>query len=309
MLEQVHQFVRPGFAFGCLLAEDFPARPMNILAQMEEVQAQSIQFGEVQLELLADPHRSIHHAHPFVGLRKSQAIGLATEQVACRHVIAMREGDVLMLAVFAVEEEHFELLPRQVRALSAGRQRFALLAATTTFDFDLLAALDLFRIGDDRHHHPVAARVDPRFLGLFAVLHAAIFRVPGHRDRVGRLQLKHFAPDRFHDLPQAFAAELQLGRPLQGFRRAAETRGRQVHPTGHLHNSRRDRRSLVIQDRIGRSDAPHPGRIPPAPPELDLSVDGQNVPRLPAFIGQTFSAGPIVRRGEKRLPPRRFAFE
>jgi len=56
-------------------------------------------------------------------------------------VIAVREGHMLTLRVLAVKEGDLELLPGQVRSALARRQGLALLAATTTLGFDVVAAL------------------------------------------------------------------------------------------------------------------------------------------------------------------------
>ncbi len=111
VLEHVHQFVRPRFAFGRILAEHLATPTMNVFAQVVEVQAQGIQLGKVQLHLLANPRRPVHQPHTFVGLLKPQPVRLTTQQPSGRDVIAVREGHMLTLRVLAVEESDLELLP------------------------------------------------------------------------------------------------------------------------------------------------------------------------------------------------------
>jgi hypothetical protein len=91
-LKHVHQFVRPGFAFGRFLAKHLAPCAVNVFAQVVEVQAQGVQFGEVQPHLFANPHCSIHQAHAFVGLLESQSVRFAAKQPSCYDVIAMRES-------------------------------------------------------------------------------------------------------------------------------------------------------------------------------------------------------------------------
>ena len=219
---------------------------MNVFAQVIEVQAQGIQLGEVQLHLLANPRCSVHQAHALVGLLEPQPVRFTTQQLPRRHMITMRESHMLMLRILAVKEGDLELLPGQVRASRARWQGLALLAATTTLGFGVVAAFDLLGIGDDRHHHTVAARVNTRFLACFVVGDDAFFRLPRHGDDIVLLGFQHATPSRFDLLPQSLAAELHLCRTLQGRRRSDETRRRQVHAAGHLQNAGRDRDAVAL---------------------------------------------------------------
>ena len=84
---------------------------MNVFAQVIEVQAQGVQFGKVQLHLLANPCRSIHQAHTFIHLLKSQPVRFPPQQLSRRNVIAMSEGHMLAFRVLAIKEGGAIVLP------------------------------------------------------------------------------------------------------------------------------------------------------------------------------------------------------
>jgi hypothetical protein len=110
-----------------------------------------------------------------------------------------------MLRVLAIEERNLEFLPGQIRTSLARRQGLALLAATTTLGFNLIAAFDLFGVRNDRDHHAVAARVNTRFLTCLAVGNDTIFRAPRHGDDVLLLGFQNAASGSFDLLSQTLA--------------------------------------------------------------------------------------------------------
>ena len=116
VLEHVHQFVGPRAALGRFLAKNLAPRTMHVFTQVVEVQAQRVQFREMQLHLFANPRRSIHESHMFVGLAEPQSIRFATQKCSCRDMIAVREGHMLTLRVLAIEEDDLEFLPGHYRS-------------------------------------------------------------------------------------------------------------------------------------------------------------------------------------------------
>jgi len=85
VLEEMHQGVGPLAAFRRVFTEHLAPRAMRVLAQMVEIQPQSVQLRQVQLHLRPDPWRAVHHGHAL--------LGVAERRSAIRsHAVPFRSG-------------------------------------------------------------------------------------------------------------------------------------------------------------------------------------------------------------------------
>src|SRR4051812_15846769 len=186
-LERMQNLAHPSFTFPRVCSIHGAAGLMHLFAEMVEVQAQAVEFGQMMLHLLANPRRAVDGADSLIGAPEAQAIRLAPQQMAGRPGVQVRDGHMLALHVLAVEVDHLEFLPRQVRPFPQGRQRTALAAGFLPLFLDLLPPQSLLGVGDDRHHHAVAAHVHA---GL-ASLHAAVLGSPSRVERGCLLDRQH----------------------------------------------------------------------------------------------------------------------
>ena len=303
MLERVHQFLSPGFAFFAFLAEDGVACSVNILAEVVEVEPKAIQLRQVQLHLLANPRGAVDNRHALVGLAKTEPIGFTAHQLARCFTRAVGEGHVLPAHVLAVEIDDLELLPGPIGAPFSRRQRLAFLAATATFGLNLLPAFLLLRLGNDGNHHAVTAGIHPGHRAVLFPSHAAVLRGPGRWDMAFLLGLEYPPPRRFHRQSQLFGTENHLAEARKVVCCPPKTGRSQILATSHFQYPRRYRRSLGVEQVVGRRRAADLQEIPPAAIQSDATVDGDDVAMLPSLIGRPFPGLLAARRGEKRLPP------
>src|SRR5262249_36223071 len=186
--------------------------------------------------------------------------------------VAPRAADQPVILILVVKGDDLELLVVLVGTRPPRRQRPGLLAPPPALLFHIPPPRRLFRVGHQRHHHPIAADVQPGR----ARRRPAVRRRPADGHLSGPLGLEHTLALGLHQHPEGLATDLHLGGPRQVGRRLVEVLAVGVEPAGHLAHPQADRALQGVQPQVQRRGRPLPRAVPAPPPDPHPAVDRQD---------------------------------
>jgi hypothetical protein len=156
--QYIHQGLKP-FGSGFIFTENFSARLLDVIFQVEVIQVDVV-YDIVKLQLIANPWSTIDIRYRLFRLFQLDGRCQCAQQTPRYFTIATSGYHKSMRLGLVVRNHDSCFFVLLIRAGSRSRQRAALLAATTAFEFDRGATLGLFSLCNDWYLDSVAADIN-----------------------------------------------------------------------------------------------------------------------------------------------------